>query len=135
MSAEFDIQAAVFSALSGSSAVTDLVSTIVDFGPREDDAAAIYPYIAIGNIFLNEMDTDNTNGFDAVMRIHTWTNTGSAKLAKDTQGAIYGVLHKADLSVTGFDTINLYRVDSRVMQAASGAHQGVCEYRGLFDKT
>lgn len=132
MSVEFNTQAAVFSAISEDAAVSALVSTVVDFGERKHNGSTVYPYVAVGDIIRNEWDTDTSNGFDAVFRVHTWTNTGSAKLALDIQGAIYAVLHKQDLTITGASTINLYRMSSFVMRDPSGAHHGVCEYRGLI---
>lgn len=135
MSSEFDIQAAIYSALSGSAELTALGPAIVDFGPTAEDGSTVYPYVTVGDILLGEFDTDDTNGFDVELRVHTWTNTGSAKLAKQIQGAIYGALHKADIEVPGFNLINIYREDSDVMKSSSGAHHGVCEYRALADKT
>jgi len=134
VSNEFAVQTAIYDAVSGDAAVSDLVATVVDFGPTAADASSIYPYVAIGDVIFGEMDTDTTNGFDAVLRVHTWTNTGSAKLCRDIQGAIYDVLHNGDLTIPGFNVINIYREDSDVTLVQSGAHHGVCEYRALLDK-
>ena len=134
MSSEFDVQVAIYDALSGDGSLSALGPTVVASGRTSSDGSSIYPYVAVARIFLAEFDTDDTNGFDAVFRIHTWTNTGSEKLAKDIQGAIYGVLHKGDLTIPGFNVINIYREDSDVTRVDSGAHHGVCDYRALLDK-
>lgn len=134
MSNEFTIQAALYTALSGASAVTDLVSTVVDFGPSEADASAIYPYVAMGDLSFVEEDTKTNTGFDVAIRIATWGDNG-AKQVRDIQGAIYDTLHLQSVSVTGFTHVNLRREQSIINRAASGAFQGVCDYRWLLFKS
>ena len=108
-------------------------ASIVDFGPTAEDASTIFPYVAVGEAHVGEMDTDDTDGFDVLMRIHSYSNTGSGKQVKDMQAAIYGELHHQELSITGFTTILIYREDSQVMRTSKGAFHGVCEYRALID--
>ena len=131
----FPIQSAIYTALSGSAALISLGVEVTDFGPRPNDGAQPYPYVAIGSIILAEMDTKTSNGFDAAIRIHTHSNSGSAKQCREIQDAIYTALHRVDLTVSGFNAIQVYRVDSDITQAATGAFHGVCEYRALFDAT
>ena len=135
MSSEFAIQTALFTVLSDDAALTAIGPDIVDFGRSVDDAATVFPFVEIGTIVLGESDTKNTTGFNAGLRIHTLSNSGSAKQTRDIQGAIYDALHRQDVSVTGFNSILLYREQSDVMRAASGAFHGVCEYRWLLTKT
>ena len=130
---EVAIQTAIYSALSGASAVTDLCPNIYDFGPNVEDAATIFPYIAMGAIDLAQFDTDTSTGFDGVIRIHTWTNTGGALATRAIQSAMYATLHRQALTVTGMNAITIERTASDVLQASSGAFHGICDYRGLFD--
>jgi phosphoribosyl-AMP cyclohydrolase len=127
------IQQALVRALSNSGAVTALCSRIVDYGPRVDDASTIYPYIAIGDMILSEFDTDDTNGFDAVFRIHIYSDQGGSMETRKIQDAIYYTLHRRELWVTGECNYLLYRMDTQVMQTSRGAFHGVDEYRALFD--
>lgn len=127
------IQQAVFTALSGASAVTSLCSTIRDFGPRADDASAIYPYIAIGDMILSEMDTDTSTGFDAVFRLHVYSDQGGARQCRQIQDAIYATIHRQTFAVTGYNDILIYRMDSQILQTSRGAFHGVDEYRALLD--
>lgn len=129
------IQQALYSALSGASAVTDLCGTIVDFGPRAEDASGIFPYIAFGQFILGEWDTDRKDGFDVAVRIHTYSNAGGAKECRQIQDAIYSTLHRQAVAVTGYDDVLIYREDSQILQTTSGAFHGVCEYRALLRKT
>jgi len=127
------IQQALFAALSNSAGVTSLCSTIRDYGPRVDDASGIYPYIGIGDIILTEMDTDTSNGFDAVFRIHIYSDQGGAKECRQISDAIYAVLHRQAFPVSGYNDILIYRMDSQIMQTSRGAFHGVDEYRALLD--
>lgn len=128
-------QVALYDKLSGATAVTDLCSTIVDFGVRADDGSGIYPYIAIGDFILGEWDTDREDGFDAAFRIHTYSNTGSAKECRQIQDAIYTTLHRQPMTITGETVVLVYREDSQILQTTSGAFHGVCEYRALLRTT
>lgn len=133
-SADFAIQSAIYSALSADATLTAITSNIVDFGPSQDDASLIYPYVAIGAIVASSFDSDNKDGFDYVARLHTWSNTGSAKQTKDIQSAIYGALHRVSLTVTSWNNFLIYRDSSFVERSSSGAFHGVCEYRGLISR-
>lgn len=135
MPAEFDIQQAIYTVLSGNATLAGLGVSVVDFGPDADDGSTIYPYVSIGMIFLGEWDTDDTTGFNMLARIHSYSNTGAAGQTKTMQGAIYDALHRVALAVTGYDTITVHREESFVQRTQSGAFHGVCEYRGLLDKT
>ena len=137
MSAEFDVQAAIYTVLNGASAVTDLVAGIHDFAPQAADGGSVapFPYVEVGRVVFSEMDTKGDTGFDFVARIHTRSRSASAKECKDIQGAIYGALHLQSLSVTGYRSILLRRETSDTMRSPDGAFHGVCEYRGLIEET
>lgn len=135
MSAETEIQKALHTALSGLAALTGIGASVRDIGPRAEDGATIYPYVSVGFIALGEWDTDRDTGFDALMRVHSYSNTGSLAQVKTMQGAIYDALHRQPLSVTGFQTVLVRREDSFTQQLNSGVLHGVCEYRGYFRKS
>lgn len=136
MSAEFEVQKALYSALNGDVTVSGLVQNIYDFAPQVEDGGSggAFPYVEVGTILLNEMDTKTKNGFDFAARIHTRSRSNSAKEAKDIQGAIYDALHLQTITVAGYSSILLRRETSDVMRAPDGSFHGVCEYRGLIDK-
>lgn len=129
MAAEFEIQKALYSALSA------LGLRVYDSAPQEADGGSLatFPYVEIGAIVLSPMDTKDRNGFDMVARIHTRSRSGSMKEAKDIQGQIYGRLHHGDLTITGQRLILLRRETSDVTRAADGSFHGICEYRGLIE--
>lgn len=131
MSGEIEIQKALFTALSA------LGLRVVDFGKQAADggSSTAFPYVEIGFIVLNPFDTAPETGFDYVARIHVRSRSGSMAETKGIQGQIYDRLHRGALTVTGFNHILIQRENSQVMIAPDNAFHGVCEYRGLVEKS
>lgn len=129
--AEFEIQKGLFTALSG------LGLKVYDVQPQAPDGAstANFPCVTIGTIVLAAWDVKESTGFDFIARIHTWSRSGSMKEAKDIQTAIYNRLHRGTITVAGYGLVDLLRETSDIMRDADGTFHGVCEYRGLIEKS
>lgn len=136
MAVDFEIQAALYNALNGDAPVMAIAQAVYDFAPQAADAGdgGVFPYIEVGTILINEMDTKTRNGFDFAARIHSRSRSASAKETKQMQSAIYNVLHLESVTVAGYNSILMRRETSNVMRAPDGSFHGVCEYRGLIDK-
>ncbi len=130
MSAEIDLQKAIFQALSG------LGLTVYDAAPQAIDGGsdANWPYVEIGFISMAAFDTANSTGFDAVARIHTRSKTGSMAECKGIQGQIYERLHRGGLTLTGLQVVTMQRELSRCDRVPDSTMHGVCEYRVILDK-
>jgi hypothetical protein len=130
MSAEFEIQRALFNALTG------LGLTVYDSAPQAADGGSLaaWPYVEVGFISLAAFDTANSTGFDAVARVHTRSRSGSMAETKRIQGDIYERLHRGALSVAGYQTVTVQRELSRCDRMSDASFHGVCEYRLLLDK-
>jgi hypothetical protein len=129
MAAEFEVQAALATALS-------LIGLGVhDSAPQRADGGSTvdFPYVEVGAIVMGALDTKDRNGFDFVARLHTRSRSGSMKEAKDIQGQIYTRLHNGDLAISGQGLILLRRETSDVTRAADGSFHGICEYRGFIE--
>jgi len=131
MAAEFEIQKALYGAVSG------LGITTYDSAPQQADGGsnAVFPYVEVGEIILSEFDDKGLNGFNFLARVHTRSRSASMKEAKDIQSQMYGRLHNGTLSITGYDFILLLREFSDVTRVADGSFHGVCEYRGHIQQT
>lgn len=129
MSHEFEIQKALYTALTAASL------TVVDSAPQASDGGSDtpFPYVEVGAIVVAAWDTRSENGFDYVARVHTRSRSGSMKEAKDIQGAIYSALHYQALTISGLNHILIRRETSQVSRAADGSFHGICEYRGLAE--
>lgn len=131
---EVEYQKAIFNVLEAAKA--DLgVTGVYDMAPQAADSGstAPFPYITMGRIFMNQLDTQTENGFEVTARIHTFSRTGSMLQCKTIQGKIYDLLHRADLTVTGFNSFLLLRSDTDCFPDQDGKVHGVCEYRGLVE--
>jgi hypothetical protein len=126
MSAEIEVQRALFLALSG------LGLTVVDVAPQRPDDGS-FPYVAVGAIVLAPWDDKGSQGFDLVARIHTRSRSAGMAQAKGIQGQIYARLHNGDLTIVGQRLVLLQRQMSEVTRATDGSFHGVCEYRGLIE--
>ena len=122
MSAEFEVQKALFSALSA------LGLRVVDRGKQD----AVYPYVEVGFIVMNAWDTAGETGFDYLARIHTRSRSGSMAETKAIQGQIYNRLHRGALTITGYQSVTIQRERSEVLTLPDNEFHGVCEYRGLI---
>lgn len=131
MSAQFEIQKALFQALTG------LGLTVYDRAPQAADGGSLadWPYVEVGFISLGPFDTANSTGFDAVARIHTRSRSGSMAETKRIQGDIYERLHRGALAVAGYQTVTVQLELSRCDPMSDASFHGVCEYRVLLDKT
>jgi len=129
MAAEFEIQNALYSAL------TTLGLRVYDVAPQAADGgdAGQFPYVEVGEIVFAELDDKAVNGFDFVARIHTRSRTGSMAETKTIQGQIYDRLHYGALTVAGYRLILLRRETSSVLRSADKTFHGICEYRGLIE--
>lgn len=130
---EFAIQAGIYAAVNSIAEFSGMGVTVRDIGPRSTDGAGIYPFIKIGDIALAEMDTATSSGFDAAVRLHTHSNTGSMRQCKEIQALVYAALHKQSPAISGYNLINLYRENTDVREDSDGSIHGVCDYRALLE--
>ena len=70
---------------------------VYDFVPQDSD----YPYIVIGDTTSLPNDTDTEIGSDSTITIHVWSRYRGRLEVKQIQQAIYDILHRAQLSVSG----------------------------------
>lgn len=139
MSAELAYQKAVIDLLRADAPLMAAVISVRDMqhpvsSPAGSDAS-LFPYVVV-EPSLGMWDTFTGSGFDVATRIHTWSRSGSFKECKTVQGLIYGLLHRADLTVTGQTVLFTDRLSSDCMLDPDGLTvHGVCEYRSLMQTT
>lgn len=137
MSGELAIQAGLFSALSTTPALVAAGVQVHDSAPQRADGGSLaaFPYVEVGAVVITMGDTFERTGFAFLARIHTRSRSPGMKECKVIQGAIYDRLHRGGLSLTGYRLIDLQRQMSDVTRVQDGSFHGVCEYRGLIEKT
>lgn len=134
MTIEVEYQRALYTLLNTNKAALGL-EAIHDFPPQVADGGSIagFPYATIGTIFPVMMDTQTTTGFEITHRIHVWSRTKSMLQCKTIQGALYALLHRQTLTVTGFSNFLTLRNDTFCEREPDQKVHGVCEYRALVE--
>jgi hypothetical protein len=132
MSYETAVQSAVIAALKADAPLTALVSGVFDDVPQ----GQTYPYVSVGEDVHNEWDTNTTIGSDCSITIHTWSQKRGRKETKAIQAAVYDVLHRAELTFSGYRIISVDFVNSQSFVDADGmTRHGVQTFRVLIERT
>jgi hypothetical protein len=137
MGVEFELQKAVYTTLNASGDLASAVVGIYDVAPEASNSGrdTAFPYITFGAMVLTPLGTDEVSGFEAAIRLHTHSRSGSSRECKIIQGLIYSALHNVSMSVTGFNCFSVLREESFVERTPEAKFHGVCEYRALLQKT
>lgn len=139
MSAELEYQKAVIDLLRADATLSAAVTSVRDMqhpvSAADGGDGSLFPYVNV-EPRLRDWSTHTGSGFDVETRIHTWSRTGSFKECKTIQGLIYGLLHRAALTVPGQNVLFTDRMESDCMLDPDGLTvHGVCEYRSLMQTT
>lgn len=132
MGYETEIQTAIYDALTGDSTLMAAVTGVYDGVPQPTDGGAgtDFPYVTIGETQHQEWDTDTELGADATVTIHVWSRYRGRKEVKDIQAIIYGLLHRANLAITGYNLVGIDWIQSDTFMDADGlTRHGVQTFR------
>ncbi len=120
------LQTAIYTALQASS------YNVYDDVPVDAEA----PYIVIGDDTLINDNADDFEGFDATVTIHTWSEYRGRAEIKTMQYSIYELLNHTDMTVVGYNLINIYQEFSESMLDPDGiTRHGVQRFRVLFNES
>jgi hypothetical protein len=116
---QFQLQSAIYSALNVSAITTDLSCGVSD----EVTEGNTYPFISLGDL----------NGGEYTINIHIWSQYKGSKQTKEIMDKIHDLLHDIDLTVTGFNLINLRFEYSDIMRDPDGVtRHGVMRFRAII---
>ena len=91
---------------------------------------SVYPYVVLFEAGLDGDDNDCFLGFDGTLNIHSWTDQRDMAVIGNIQKAIYDVLHHAELTMTGYQLIELHQEFSTILRDPDGITlHGVQRYR------
>jgi len=107
------LQAAIYSTLTGNSALMASLSTawgvsaVFDHVPQVTDPenVAYFPYITISDVTASQWDTKGDNGATGVVQIDVWSRARGMLQARQIASAVYALLHYQPLTITGADHI------------------------------
>jgi len=149
VSAELAIQQAVIAALRADATLISLLAThayegsptvpgVYEYVPQADasESDVDFPYVVAGDMTGAEFDTDDLNGQDHTLTLHVWDRYRGRKRVRQVLDAIYVVLHRASLAVSGQTTIFCYWEFSQSMPDPDPETQhGVTRFRILTQET
>ena len=126
---QFPLQQAIFSALNVSAVTSDLSCGVFDDVPQ----SASYPYIVLGEETAVDFSVKDIQGGDFTVNIHVWSQYKGSKETKQIMDKIHDLLHNINLSVTGFNLINLRFEFSDIMRDPDGiTRHGVMRFRAII---
>ena len=126
---QFQLQQAIFSALNVSAVTSDLSCGVFDDVPQN----ASYPYIALGEETAVDFSVKDIQGGYLTVNIHVWSQYKGSKETKQIMDKIHDLLHNINLSVTGFNLINLRFEFSDIMRDPDGiTRHGVMRFRAII---
>tara|TARA_R110000850_G_scaffold105435_3_gene216392 strand:+ start:131 stop:517 length:387 start_codon:yes stop_codon:yes gene_type:complete len=125
MSAEWEVQEAIFAKLGN-----DLSVPVYDFVPQEN---APNNYVTIGSDTLLPYSTDGNKGFEATLIIHSWYVANGRKELKLLQGEIYDSLDRAELVISGYNSIAIdFEFSNSTLDPDGATYHGVQRFRILI---
>ena len=129
-SASWQLQQAVYGALSGSAPLTALLG-----GPRVyDDVphAAAYPFVTMGQTSSTDYGTATEDGEEHILTLHVWSAAGGRGEAQVLMGAVRDILHNAALTLSGHTLVNLRQQFAAIRREADGITiHGLARYRAI----
>jgi hypothetical protein len=130
------IQGAIYSKLTASSAVMALVTGVYDDVPQaaksEDDGA--FPFIVIGDDDYLSWDTDTEVGWQCDFRVHIWSRYRGKKELLDIANAVHNALNRTATSTTGYHVLDINHVSTDSFVEPDGkTRHGILQFKMYFE--
>lgn len=132
-----ELQEAIYAALTGDvtlmALITGVYADIQQPNLPEDDSA--FPYVVIGQDSLATFDTKTENGVQALAQIDVWSRQNNLTEAKDVGTAVYNILQKGSLTITGAHHILTRAVGQDYSTDPDGhTKRGLLTFTVLYDE-
>ncbi len=127
---QFALQTAIYSTLSNDNTLTTtLGSGVYD----EVVEGATYPFVALGEETAIDYSTKDTDGGENTINIHIWSQYKGSKECKQIMDKVHDLLHDIDLTVSGFNLINLRFEYSDIVRDPDGStRHGIMRFRAII---
>ena len=132
-----ELQESIYAALTGDVTLMSLITGVeADIQqPNLPEAAANFPYVVIGQDTLAEASTKTDNGVKALVQIDVWSRQNNLTEAKDVGTAVYDVLQKGSLTITGAHHILTRAVGQDYSTDPDGhTKRGLLTFTVLYDE-
>ena len=126
---QFALQTTIYNALNVSAITTTLSCGVYD----EVIEGNTYPFITLGEETTIDYSTKTASGSETTINIHIWSQYKGSKQTKEIMDKVHDLLHDSNLSVTGFNLINLRFEYSDIMRDPDGiTRHGVMRFRAII---
>ena len=126
---QFALQTTIYNALNVSAVTTTLSCGVYD----EVIEGNTYPFITLGEETTIDYSTKTATGSETTINIHIWSQYKGSKQTKEIMDKVHDLLHDSNLSVTGFNLINLRFEYSDIMRDPDGiTRHGVMRFRAII---
>tara|TARA_B110000858_G_C17460243_1_gene318087 strand:- start:112 stop:510 length:399 start_codon:yes stop_codon:yes gene_type:complete len=126
---QFALQTTIYNALNVSAITTTLSCGVYD----EVIEGNTYPFITLGEETTIDYGTKTETGSETTINIHIWSQYKGSKQTKEIMDKVHDLLHDSNLSVTGFNLINLRFEYSDIMRDPDGiTRHGVMRFRAII---
>ena len=126
---QFQLQTAIYTALNVSAITTTLSCGVYD----EVIEGNTYPFITLGEETTIDYSTKTQTGGETTINIQIWSQYKGSKQTKEIMDKVHDLLHDSNLSVTGFNLINLRFEYSDIMRDPDGiTRHGVMRFRAII---
>jgi len=124
-----DLQAAIFTALAGDTALLALATGGVhDY--VEPSVSPSSPYVVIGEAIATDYSGSNLDGLEHFVSIHIWTRARGFLVINQIMDRLDAVLHDQSLALAGSSLVNLRRDTRRLLRDADPElRHGIFEMR------
>lgn len=120
------LQAAIYAKLTGTGGLSQPVYDNVPVG-------AVLPYVTIGEDTSIDWGSKTEDGEEVTITLHAWSSYRGKKEAKEIMAAIYALLHRQPLTVTGFMVVWIRHDFSTVQLDPDGqTYHGIIRFRALI---
>jgi len=126
---QFALQTSIYNALNVNAITATLSCGVYD----EVIEGNTYPFISLGEETTIDYSTMTTVGSETTINIHIWSQYKGSKETKQIMDKIHDLLHDINLTVTGFNLINLRFEFSDIMRDTDGVtRHGVMRFRAII---
>jgi hypothetical protein len=137
MAANYALQVAVYNALNADAVLGALITGIHD-NPQQvanPDSNSAFPYVTISTGSVAPWDDDHDKGGDATVEVHTWSRERHSLEAKQVMDAIYNILHRGTLTISGWRFVGCDLISSENPQYDPDGitRHGVQSFRVIFE--
>jgi len=131
-SASWDLQKAVYAALSADGALTTLLggASIYDAAPQD----AAFPYVVIDHMQIRDWSTGTEPGAEHMLMLHVWSRYAGKREAHEVADAVRAALDGAMLGLDDHRLVNLRHQYSELKRDEDGETQhGVLRFRAVTE--